>query len=377
MKRKLSVIFAMSIMAISATASDFTVEPMRLSNHEYDRLFTADRNFSAIDMNYDGYITPSDIDLIAWGKFKIMANDAMSACGESLSYDQFLSYFPTPRLDSDSLVLQNVEYKRVGDTRLMMDIYMPTVECDGEIPILLFYHGGSWCYCDKYMILEDKFMSVRDKLRSQGVAVASVNYRAANDKGQYVRDCVIDAKDALAFINREADKYGFDRDNISVFGESAGGHMTLMVGLSDPKDLPGDEGLAPYRIQPRSMVVWYGPCKITIPKFEDIDELEEGRRRSIGKYTNSTHPDVVQGCAAEISPLSYVDSADPALLVMCGDNDGPDKAYMIHEAMESVGAESEIVIVKNGGHGWWGSNLDPDIEGICEITASYVVRKSR
>ena len=68
--------------------------------------------------------------------------------------------------------------------------------------------------------------------KTEMIACASVNYRLAQEAAfpAAVEDC----KAAVRYLRANADKYGYNADQITVFGESAGGY-TDIIGLD--KDL--------------------------------------------------------------------------------------------------------------------------------------------
>lgn len=68
--------------------------------------------------------------------------------------------------------------------------------------------------------------------KAEMIACASVNYRLAQEAAfpAAVEDC----KAAVRYLRANADKYGYKADQITVFGESAGGY-TDIIGLD--KDL--------------------------------------------------------------------------------------------------------------------------------------------
>lgn len=73
-----------------------------------------------------------------------------------------------------------------------------------------------------------------------GVAVVSVQYRLAND-GSIISNCIIDSKDAIRFITKNATIYNIDPTRMAMFGASAGGQIAMMnaVTANDEPAFPG------------------------------------------------------------------------------------------------------------------------------------------
>ena len=137
-------------------------------------------------------------------------------------------------------------YKKVGDTELTLDLILPKVTKDKDgkplfpegAPVVLFLHGGGWINGNRYTSYDAmKFFS------EQGVAQALVSYRFAGGENT-VETCVTDCFDAARYLAKHAKEYGLDPNRMLAYGASAGGHLTLMMVLSDPAAFPGDPALA-------------------------------------------------------------------------------------------------------------------------------------
>ncbi|HKM93407.1 MAG TPA: alpha/beta hydrolase [Prolixibacteraceae bacterium] len=104
--------------------------------------------------------------------------------------------------------------------RCILDLYYPN-DKEGYATIVWFHGGG----------LKEGEKHIPEQFKEQGFAVIAVNYRKSPNAKHpaYIDDAA--ASVAWAFNNIE--KYGGDSEKIFVSGHSAGGYLTLMIGLDE------------------------------------------------------------------------------------------------------------------------------------------------
>lgn len=157
----------------------------------------------------------------------------------------------------------NVSYASNSDSQVC-DIYIPEEKKDAY-PVILLIHGGGFKFGDQAM---DLIQPVIKAGLSHGYAVVSMDYRKS-DEAQFPA-ALADAKAAVRFIRANADTYGFDTDNITIWGESAGAYLSLMTALTpEVTDLNGDvtDNLT-YASSVNALVDFYGPVEFYTMKDE-------------------------------------------------------------------------------------------------------------
>jgi acetyl esterase/lipase len=274
----------------------------------------------------------------------------------------------------------DVVYKTTEQGPLKLDLHYPAAPKAGaKVPLVLFTHGGGWAAGTK--TIGDRgvrFMGVQ-ALNAQGFCVASVDYRLCTKEGNItVRDCVTDAKDALRFLAKNATPFSLDAERVFTWGDSAGGHLAQMLLLSPPESFPGDPTLADAKYRLIAGVSWYGPCD-----FEKIELFTPPGGKGVGDRFATR---IIQAGAdekaklaayREVSPVTYLRSTSPPLLMMQGEKDPTipvNHARYMKERGDAIKAPVEVFIVENSGHNWRevGGALRPSLEEIMTKTAAFM-----
>ena len=119
-------------------------------------------------------------------------------------------------------VIKDIEYKRVGDTILYMDIYLPSRPVSEKLPVVMDIPGGGWVIHNRNR--RDGYARLYAVM---GAAVVVIDHRLCPEYmfPQNVEDCI----DALNYILDNAEKYNFDTNLITITGDSSGGHMAACL----------------------------------------------------------------------------------------------------------------------------------------------------
>jgi para-nitrobenzyl esterase len=136
----------------------------------------------------------------------------------------------------------------VSEDCLYLNIYTPSTGKKGKghaknLPVMVWIHGGAFLNG-----ASDDYDPVR--LVQKGIVVVTINYRlgalgflahpalTAEGGGSSSNYGLMDQQAALGWVNRNIRKFGGDAQNVTIFGESAGGFSVLAHLVS-----PGSAGL--------------------------------------------------------------------------------------------------------------------------------------
>lgn len=260
-------------------------------------------------------------------------------------HDLPIEYKPSSTLDSGVKSVTGLKptYKDVAyssQSRFQkLDIYLPEAGA-GPFPLVVWIHGGGLIMGDKSAMPQTDFgpaptpigpygpyqVQVPDvsKLNAGGYAVVSLNYRLGASPVTAAGSAIEDCKAAIRFLRVNANKYNIDSNRFAVWGNSMGGYLAAMLGVTGDRPTAFDEsGSSDTSSAVQAVVVWYGA--------ED---------RMPGKSLDLQYH------------ISQAENLPPFLIVN-GDNDPVitvKQASALHESLLEADADSRLRIVPGAGH---------------------------
>lgn len=171
---------------------------------------------------------------------------------------------------------------------LYLNVWSPSGAAPKSKPVMVFIHGGGYVYGSKNWPLYNGV-----KLSSKGdVIVVTINYRlgalgflvhpALRDKEGYVGNYAMhDQIAALKWVKKNIMNFGGDPNNVTVFGESAGGiSVGMLLASSMTKDLF------------QKAIIESGPISL----FYDTEEHLAKQGESIAKILGCDDPATAAEC---------------------------------------------------------------------------------
>jgi len=238
-------------------------------------------------------------------------------------------------------VIPNVVYLTANNYEDKLDVYKSSGS--EPKPTLIYIHGGGW----KGEFTKEQFSLWFEPFLFLGWHVINVEYRPSSVSlaPAAVEDCLC----ALRWTIRNAARFHFDTSRIVVMGHSAGGQLALTTGMVPESagldvECPGDEPL-----KVAAIVDWFG--------VTDVASLVEGPNADpAAKHWLGSLPNQKER-ALRVSPLTYVRSELPPILIIHGDKDPKvpyTQALRLHASLTKAGVPNQLVTIPGGGHGGFG-----------------------
>jgi acetyl esterase/lipase len=253
-------------------------------------------------------------------------------------------------------IFKNVVYARPKrpdgkTTSLTMDLFIP--EPVRRRTVVVYVPGGGFVIAAK-----ESALNLRTYVAEAGFAVASVQYRTTRDGANY-RDGIEDIKAAIRYLRANAGKYGIDAEVVAAWGESAGGYLAAMVGVTN-HDITFDVGAdLDQSSDVQGVIDDFGASDISriAADFDAPTQhatyTNEGLVKYIGRAPDANTLDLSVATTVA-NPLTYIHANAPPFLIFHGNEDrmvSPSQTLILHDTLVAAGVRSTRYVVDGAGHG--------------------------
>ncbi len=258
------------------------------------------------------------------------------------------AFFKTGLAEEEAYIWEpDITYGKGGDVELKLDLARPA-SGKGPFPALIFMPASGWGYKP---LRRSQYSSALIKAAERGYVAVAVDYRLTsvkeNDKTKYLFPAqVYDVKCAVRWLRANAKKYKIDPNRIGAVGWASGGHLALMLGLTDPSHgLEGECGNSIFSSGVQAVVNLGGLTELISSYYESVFLSPI----IIVEFLGGT-PEEVPDQYKIASPLTYVSKDDPPVLTIHGDRNisvPPKQAELLDAKMKETGT-SHMLIIKKG-----------------------------
>src|SRR5262245_7145725 len=231
----------------------------------------------------------------------------------------------------------NQTYRTASNQQLKMDVYYRRT-ATAPLPTVVYMHGGFWVAGAK-----ETALGALMPWLEMGFNVVNVEYRlgVATDPSTLAPAAVDDCFCALRFVAALPANYNIDKSKIIVTGESAGGHLSLAMGIipesaglgrdcagaAAPPAAAGGRGAPAAPAAPAA-----APSLPPVPKIAavvnwfgitDVPDVIDGtnKQAAAARWFGSMPLPSAMEIAKKVSPLKYVRAGLPPIITVTGDAD--------------------------------------------------------
>ena len=331
-----------------------------------------EKTFSEWDKNKDGKLTK--VELPGQNQRNFERVDADKDGFISLKeHVAFLTRSPIQNKKdwSGFKIIKDIAYAGTDHERQTLDLALPLKrKSDKQLPVIAYIHGGAWRAGSKNGGLN----RLHDFIKTGEFAGVTIGYRLSQHARwpAQIHDC----KAAIRWLKGNAKKYGIDANRLAVWGNSAGGHLVAMIGVSgDIESLEGKLGKHLGEDSRVNCVVDFcGPTHLLsmgrFPSKIDHDAPSSPESQLIGGAIQEN-----KKSANNASPITYVTMDDAPILIVHGTDDPLvpfNQAVIFHSALRKAGVKSEFLGMEGMGHGLGGPEVDNRVRKFLE---SQLLRK--
>lgn len=224
---------------------------------------------------------------------------------------------------------EKVVYKHIDTISLQMDVYYPDEYDAGEsYPAMVFFFGGGWKGGNV-----NQFEHHASYFSKRGIVCFLADYRVSSRQGTSPFESLKDARSAVRYVRKNAEKYGIDPNRIIAAGGSAGGHLAAATALVSGFDERGED--TSVSCIPNALVL-FNPVIDNSPAGYGYERIGQNYK--------------------EFSPLHNIHAGSPPAIIFLGTEDHlipVQTAEYFKVAMERIGSRCDLHLFDGQKHGFF------------------------
>lgn len=234
---------------------------------------------------------------------------------------------------------------------LKMDLILPKNRtAHSACPTIVWICGGAYRVVNRSVWLPEMMRFAR-----AGYVVASIEYRTSNEAIFPAQ--LIDVKSAVRFLRAHAKEYCVDPGKIFALGESAGGTMASLLGVTgNQKELDqGDHLDQTSAVQ--GVVDYYGVVDLSDASAEKDRKLAAASQSNdVPYFAFEEFLGVGYGKAEadKASAIQYISEETPPFMILHGTEDAVvpmAQSEKLYNTLQKAGIPCEIAVVEGAAHG--------------------------
>jgi len=242
----------------------------------------------------------------------------------------------------------------------LLDIYLPARRAGEKLPVLVWSSGSGWLGDNGKQGAAEFAAHFNDA----GYAVVGVSVRSSL---QAIFPAQLhDAKAAIRWLRANAADYQLDPDRIAISGNSSGGWVATMVGVTGGiAALEGDVGVTGESSRVQAVVDFFGPTDLLAMDEQMLPGACDSFNANFGLEDCHNDPNspegLLIGCAIQTcpdkadaaNPINYVSPGDPPMLILHGQADvlvPHGQSVALFHALENLCLDATLHSIPGVGH---------------------------
>jgi acetyl esterase/lipase len=265
------------------------------------------------------------------------------------------------------LLCMNVSYgpRQVGagaahaDVAQLYDLVLPAEigKIPKDAPVFVYIHGGAWAEGSKSWGLP-----MLADMAGKGFVGITMNYTMNNPKfGEHTfAEMLADIDALVSHLPKLGKAIGVDIKRFAIGGSSAGGHLSAWMAMNtdgfDGEEWAGESS------EVQAAVDFFGPVDVKTCNLIEIENFKNPNHRwhkieeTHGGALLGGDPATMVERSDSASPIFHISEKTAPIIILHGDQDPLVPVSMsedFYDRLEKAGLadQSELYIVKNGGHG--------------------------
>ncbi len=234
---------------------------------------------------------------------------------------------------------------------LKMDLIVPKNRtAHPACPTIVWICGGAYRVVNRTVWLPEMMRFAR-----AGYVVASIEYRTSNEASFPAQ--LIDVKSAVRFLRAHAKEFCVDPDRIYAMGESAGGTMASLLGVTgDQKEFDQGDHLD-QASDVQGVVDYYGVVDLSDASAErDRMSAATNQSNDVPYFAFEEFLGVGYGKAEaeKASAVQYISEKTPPFMILHGTKDtvvSMAQSEKLYDALQKKGVPCEFLVIKDAAHG--------------------------
>ena len=231
----------------------------------------------------------------------------------------------------------NIKIGFAGARDLNGDLFHPP-ESEANGAGIVIIHGGGWREGDKEQLRGYGILLARE-----GFTCLTTAYRLSQEEIWPAQ--IQDVNCAVRYLRAHATSLNIDPERIGVTGNSAGGHLSLMVAVSDiDSTFEGEGGNNHVTSEVKAICAIYPPAQIR--KYEDTDAIFDAYKALMGS-------EAIQDDFDKASPLLQINKQFPPTMLIHGSSDSVVKlsdSLDLYEKLTDLNIPAELHIFSEEEH---------------------------